>query len=216
MTVIRKKFKGLRQKSYVQGHATKGKTYLEIYGTSTPACGFKTGLENPNFTHLRQRKFGTFKYVNKIGEKYRSSLEVTFSEYCIDNEIPYISEVILNLVNGKRKIVDFVLYDHIIVEITGFAYTQWREKFIGQIKVLRKSIDNPILILTYDQNLITNSLIYECRAYDVFIAGVTDYKSIVKKLKLFNIMLHANSMIDTNLIETRTLNHNTYKKLILC
>lgn len=128
----------------------------------------------------------------------------------------YISEVILNLVNGKRKIVDFVLYDHIIVEITGFAYTQWREKFIGQIKVLRKSIDNPILILTYDQNLITNSLIYECRAYDIFIAGVTDYKSIVKKLKLFNIMLHANSMIDTNLIETRTLNHNTYKKLILC
>ena len=40
--------------------------------------------------------------------------------------------------NGKKKIVDFVLYDRIFVEISGFAYKSWQDSFINSMKLLIK------------------------------------------------------------------------------
>ena len=101
----------------------------------------------------RLNNFHGLKYENSKGEKYRSNLEVLFSEILITNNISYKYEVTYKLNNGQRKIVDFVLEDFILVEITGYAYTNWQLAFQKKIKLLRESVDNPILVLTYSEML---------------------------------------------------------------
>jgi hypothetical protein len=55
---------------YARGHQVKGKTYLEIYGTETPACGFKSGDGNPNYDTILKtqvlRSIQLFRNIEQI------------------------------------------------------------------------------------------------------------------------------------------------------
>jgi len=196
---------------YWVNHNNRGKTYIEIYGTKTPGCGFKKDLENPNFTCLRSKNFSTLKCLNSIGQRFRSKLEVSFSEYCIKNNIPYINEVIVNLIDGKRKIVDFVIYDNIIVEISGFASPEWKKTFIEKMKVLRQSTINPILILTYNNNIYLDSEIYECCNCNVLVGSIQDLDKTIRTIKFLKNILYLNSMVFPNYFESIKLDYNSYK-----
>jgi len=192
-TVTRVKYKSVHNRYYIQ-HQNRGKTYKEIYGTDRPGCGFKQGLDNVNYT---KPKYKRFKYTNSIGERFSSSLEVQFSELLIKNNITYSTEVKVPMLQGKLKIVDFLI-DNIIVEITGFAYTAWQKDFINKIQTLRKSVKNPIIILTYNTNL-TNPIKYEllkqCSDLDVFFDSIDNEDGILKKIQLFQMMKYINSEI---------------------
>ncbi len=183
----------LTKGKYKPGHRARGKTYLEIYGTTSPKCGFRKGDLNPNFT---RPKYIGCKCKNKFGEKFRSQLEVLFSEFCHENNIPYEYEKIVNLINGKKKIVDFVLYDKIFVEISGFAYMSWQDSFMTSMNLLRKSVDNPILILTYQKNLNgEDPLIRKCRDIDIFIQAIENNSQTLRSINLFKSMLWCNEYI---------------------
>lgn len=128
----------------------KGKTYMEIYGTSTPACGFARGDKNPNFT---RNKFVGCTKINKYGDRFRSGYEVKFSEILKDNHIDYEFEHHMKLCNGKVKIVDFIV-DNQLVEVTGYAYTKWKEDFDVKIQLLAKTYpDKYIVIVSTDDNI---------------------------------------------------------------
>lgn len=218
-----KKFSRSRMKidknPYWTRHEWRGKTYLEIYGNKTPQCGFKKGLDNPNFTCLRSKNFSTLKCLNSIGQRFRSKLEVSFSEFCIKNDIPYINEVIVNLIDGKRKIVDFVIYDSIIVEISGFVTPLWKSRFIEKMKILRQSVLNPILILSYNFNLNFESSLYECKndgphkctSPTVLINSIQDLHKSLKDIKFINNINYLNNIISPNYIESIKLDYNSYK-----
>ena len=162
----------------------KGKTYIEIYGTKDMKCGYqkgdkniakkedirikiKNGVYNSYTEELRKLRGNTLreinirngygfkkKFLNSKGETFRSILEVNFSELLIKNNIPYLYEVPIKLINGNYKIVDFQI-SNLLVEISGFAYTDWRQDFTKKIDLLRKSVANPILVLTYPSNFHT-------------------------------------------------------------
>jgi hypothetical protein len=196
LNVSRVKYKSVNNR-YYQNHDKRGKTYKDIYKTDTPGCGFKRGLNNVNFT---KPKYKRFKYINSIGEKFSSTLEVAFSELLINNNITYVTEVKTPMINNRLKIVDFVI-NGVYVEVTGFAYQKWQDDFINKIKVLRKSINNPILILTYDhiiKNEASFSLLKQCSDLDVFFECVDNEQRILKKLKLFSAMEY----INTNILKT--------------
>lgn len=128
----------------------KGKTYMEIYGTSTPACGFAKGDRNPNFS---RSKFVGCTKINKYGDKFRSSYEVLFSEILKDNNIDYEFEHHMKLCNGRVKIVDFIVDDQ-LVEVTGYAYAKWREDFDVKIQLLAKTYpDKHIVVVSTEDNM---------------------------------------------------------------
>lgn len=134
--------KSLNSKGRISPH--KGKTYKEIHGTDTPGCGFKKGMKNPNFT--RDKYIGC-KLLNKYGQKFRSSYEVRFSELLTDNQIPYDYEHGFRMLNGKVKIVDFIVNEK-LVEVTGYAYEKWKNDFDVKIYLLHKSYpDKQIVII---------------------------------------------------------------------
>lgn len=180
----------LTKRKWALGHGLRGRTYREIYGDKIPKCGFAKGDLNPNFT---RSKFIGCKLENKIGERFRSSLEVQFSEFCIENDIPYKYEERVKLIDGRVKIVDFVLFNTILVEITGFAYKGWQEIFIEKMKLLRQSTINPILILTYPKYIHTNSLIRKCLDIDVFVDSIESLETIIKKINMFRHMIKSNT-----------------------
>lgn len=185
----------LTKKRWALGCGLRGRTYFEIYGTDNPPCGFAKGDQNPNFT---RPKFAGLKYKNKFGENLRSNLEVIFSEFCREQNIPYEYERTVKLINGKRKIVDFVLYDRIFVEISGFAYKSWQDSFITAMDLLRKSVDNPILILAYQKNLDGEEpLIRKCSNIDIFIQAIENKVQTLKSIKLFKRILEHNDYILT-------------------
>lgn len=201
--VTRVRHKSVVNKFY-HNHDKRGKTYKEIYGTATPTCGFKKGLENVNFTKPKYRRF---KYENSIGEKFSSKLEVQFSEFLIKHNIKYVSEKKIPLHNGKLKIVDFLLDDFILVEISGFAYETWQRDFITKMQLLRESVTNPILILTYQSNLVDseiNNKLKECLNLDVFIDSIDNDIGILKKIQLFKSMKFMNTII-SNLENDETI-----------
>jgi predicted nuclease of restriction endonuclease-like RecB superfamily len=183
---------------YISNHQKRGKTYKEIYGTSTPKNGFKKGKLNPNYT--RPNYIGCV-LPNSRGERFRSSLEVNFSEFCIKNNIPYQYEVRTHLCNGKLKIVDFVLDNLIYVEITGFAHSKWQEEFINKMFLLRQSITNPILVLTYDHHLRPNDDLEIGAIYkvisdkDMFVESVSKPERVLEKIKMFKVMNFINNHI---------------------
>lgn len=194
--ISRVKYKFLSN-PYAINHDKRGKTYEEIYGTSKPTCGFKSGLLNVNYTKPKYRRF---KYENSIGQKFSSKLEVQFSEFLLKHNIKYECEVKIPLVDGKLKIVDFLLEDLILVEISGFAYENWQENFIYKIKLLRDSVSNPILILTYGSNLEDSNIknkLNKCLDLDIFIDSIDNDLGILNKIRLFKAMRIANTIIQS-------------------
>lgn len=208
--------------------STKGKTYLEIYGTSKPKSGFRSGSENPNYNKLLKEKsnqslrnyysthpevlerkreliYSRYKlpinnykliFKNSRSELFRSSLEVNFSELLIKNNIDYKYEVIFKLSDGRRKVVDFVVEDFLIVEISGYAYDKWRDQFDEKIKVLIKSTYMFILILTYSNQLelITkNNLIRN----DLYFCSVEDESRILRSINFYREIYQKNEYVNS-------------------
>lgn len=176
---------------YYMGCKFRGKTYKEIYGTDNPGCGFAKGKQNPNYTTTR---FRGKRYINKNNEYYRSSLEVLFSEFLIDNGYSYEYEKIFHMNNSKYKIVDFVVND-IIVEVTGFAYKGWQTDFINKMKNLRKSVDNQIIVVTYPEHLMSSSRLYDLKDIDVWFDSVYNLEGIKAKIDLYTLMQKINKKI---------------------
>lgn len=196
-------------KEYARGCKTRGKTYLEIYGTDTPNNGYKSGDLNiakrpaikaiissgvtksytPELRALRRQQgidqskkktIGKLTCVNKYGEHYRSSLEVQFSELLRLNLFDYKYEHRVLLNNGRVKVVDFKVGDTLI-EISGYAYPKWKTDFNTKINLLRDSCNNHIMILTYGYN--TDELMQHAHRSDIFIGDVDDTTRIVEHLR---------------------------------
>jgi len=123
-------------------------------------------------------KFGKLKYENNVGEKFRSKLEASFSNILNDNNIKYDYEVPIKMINDRYKVVDFVVND-ILIEVSGYAYESWRKDFNNKIKILRDSVDNQIIILTYSQNL---NKLYDITSYDIYTGSIDNKKDIINKI----------------------------------
>jgi len=128
----------------------KGKTYTEIHGTKAVQCGFKKGHLNPNY--FRNKFFGKV-LTNSTGKKFRSSYEVRFSEILEKHNIPFENEHTFKMLNDKIKVVDFIINDT-LVEVTGYAYSKWKDDFDIKIALLHLSYPNKkIIIISTSNNL---------------------------------------------------------------
>lgn len=196
--------------------STKGKTYKEIFGDKQVTCGFKRGVDNPNYNPILKKKandslrkyyrnhpeaiqkksreasdrvakgnfHGKLKYKNSIDQKFRSSLEVRFSEFLLRNNLSYQYEVPFKLVNGRNKIVDFVIEGFLLVEVSGYAFESWKKDFDKKLRLLRQSTDKPILILTYP----TQVLELHSRNFinpDFYIDNIEDESHILRGIKFY-------------------------------
>jgi len=127
-----------------------------------------------NKIYLNKKSFN-LNLKDKNENLRRSKLEVLFSNLLIDNDISFVYERVVKMINNHMKVVDFLINDDLYVEISGYAYEGWRADFDYKIKVLKNSINvnKKILILTYpefvdilknrtnDNNIIIES-VYEC------------------------------------------------------
>ena len=91
---------------YYRGHANKGKTYKEIYGTDNPKCGFKKGEEN-----IAKREDIKKKISKGVRESYTPELKKKRSEQIKNEKWQIYSKVsqrlffeVLNKVENKDKI----------------------------------------------------------------------------------------------------------------
>jgi hypothetical protein len=101
------------------GCSTRGKTYKEIYGTSTPACGFKRGKDNPMANENSLNK--VLSNINR-GIKYkdiwfRSSYEVEIYKLICTHTV--LREPTLKILDALYK-PDFIVNNNII-EVSGIA-----------------------------------------------------------------------------------------------
>jgi len=126
----------------------KGRSYQDIYGHIQPACGFRRGDKNPNF--VRDKYIGCT-LVNNSGKKFRSSYEVKFSEFLEKNNISYEYEHQFKLLNGRVKIVDFIVNNK-LVEVTGYAYLKWQQDFDVKIALLNASYPHKEIIIICDNS----------------------------------------------------------------
>jgi len=161
-------------KKYAPGCIIRGKTYTEIYGSKAVKCGYQTGDLNVAKRPLirdkiskgvrlsytpelrnRRRQFildngvgfnSSYNYRNSVNQRFRSSWEVAFSEFCIGNKISYAYEVPLPLTDGSLKIVDFIV-NGIYVEVSGFALPEWQTSFVKKLNVFGNSTTAPIMVL---------------------------------------------------------------------
>ena len=196
---------------YCPGHHLKGKTYKEIYGTDTPKCGYQKGANNiaknpdirkkisegvkqsyindPSLKEKRRENCGFsgknyqhyFKTKpSKDGNMFRSSFEVEFSDFLYENSIKYLYEKWILMCNDHYKIVDFIVDDKII-EVTGYAFEDWQNNFNKNIKILRKSINNDIIIITYNKwvDKIKN-YIEKNRLDNIIVLSKEEYKNKIK------------------------------------
>lgn len=132
--------------------------------------------------------------ANSRGELFRSQLEVNFSELLIAHNIPYEYEVVFKLINGKRKVVDFLIKDFLIVEISGYAYEDWKIDFNTKIKLLRQSTELPILILTYPKSVdeIMKRNLVGC---DIFFDSVDNFEHILRGIKFYENTKNVNEFL---------------------
>lgn len=167
-----------RHAEFVAGHKNKGKSYLEIYGTSTPKCGFRTGDENPNYdTILKAKSNESLKQyyknnpdalydkirktnntkssiVHSSGEKFNSGWEVTVYDVLTKHQILFTREVKVPLRESGIKIVDFVVDGNIYIEVVGMSYNRDIATFTTKMTKLYNTVieDGHILIISNDQN----------------------------------------------------------------
>jgi len=207
--------------NYRAPNPTRGKTYKEIYGTDNPNCGFKCGENNiakrddikqkiskgikssytKELRELRRRQalinftkrgLNFSKSVEATdGQKYRSRLETEFVNWIRDTRFKYEYEIPVFMDNGHMKIVDFIVNGDIFIEISGYAFDDWRDRFDDAIENLRKTLpcNKPILILTYDKfvQLMKDRLeSKEINYTNFFIQGINDKKRIYKKLSFLD------------------------------
>ena len=161
----------------------KGRTYKQIHGTDTPRCGFRRGKDNPNFT--RPKYIGCV-CVDKFGNKCRSKYEVELSELLIEHNIQYDYEHHYTLCNGKVKVVDFTV-GNCLIEVTGYAYEQWRNDFDVKIQLLARTYpDKTIYIISKNsgkKESIIDMLKDKHENNQIKVIDLTDHNTIINTLK---------------------------------
>ncbi len=149
----------------------KGKTYLELYGMETPACGFKRGLDNvakrpevrEKILTSMQKNFGgklgnkassSKRYKTKDGTLVRSGFELQIYNLLLENQIPFEYEVKVRLIDGSFKLVDFKIRSTYL-EVTGAAWPSWQKQFRHKLRLLKKSIseESHIIIVATRQKV---------------------------------------------------------------
>lgn len=200
---------------YVPGHHLKGRSYLEIYGTKVPKCGFQSGENNIAKDPWIRRKIsvGVRKsYVNnkRLIELRRSQLtkrnlagimthkkyQNKYGEWFRSRLEVHFSEILHRHKLEYEYEVPILLYDgsckivdfkiaDILVEVSGFAYDSWRKDFVQKMKKLRRSTDSQILVLTYPENL---NKIYAVCDYDVYTGSIYNEQDILNKILFCCIM----------------------------
>lgn len=216
--VIRKKT------GFAPGHKMKGKTYKQIYGTSTPGCGFKTGIENPNYDPILKEKSNnslrkwykenpeaTIQKLKKgeearsnifyRGEHFNSSYEVILYKFFKKNNFKFEREVPVILSNNSIKVVDFVVEKEncfIYIETTGMGYIRDKEKFIKKISLLRESTDYCPLVILTDISLLSEirKRFFETSLINVFVEDLRNFSRISSLLNLCGIMNSVNKIIE--------------------
>lgn len=208
----------------------RGKSYKEIYGNKKVNCGFQKGENNvakkedirikiskgvlesykdSNLILKRKEKllnnpiFLPHKNVKgKNGKFYRSKLESDFAELLEDNNIPFRYEKQFKMNNNHYKYVDFVLYDKIWVEITGYAYDKWQKDFNDKIKIFQNSLDidnNIIYILTYKNklDLLLDNLFHHKKLINtnIFYNIINDKENILKDIRFMHQIIRGNEFI---------------------
>ena len=135
-----------------------------------------------NFLEGKYGYFNKPTFKNKNNELFRSNLEAQFSNFLIDNNIKYGYEVSrIELIDKSIKIIDFTIND-IYVEISGFAYKSWQDDFIKKINLLRNTVNNHILILSYKEHI--DRLKNEFKELkNIFVFYVEDYEKIITQIK---------------------------------
>ena len=135
------------------------------------------------------------RYKADDGNFYRSSLEVKFVNWILTTEFRnnYEYEVVICLNNNHIKIVDFVINGDIYIEISGYAFEDWRDKFDGAINALRNTLPNnkTILVLTYEKHVsILKKRIFSTidKNINIFTGSVEDLNQIYKKIKFCNFL----------------------------
>ncbi len=173
---------------YASGCNTRGKTYQEIYGSNIPACGFKTGvnnpMSNPDILESVLKKINKGKVYN--GVKYRSSYEVEICKILNRNNIPFVYEPLLTI-EGKCYKPDFVIDSRICIEVSGYASATepGRIRNLCKIEKIENTYDllifitsgrfvtwytskvtSPkIIVLNYEELLKNNNLLYDKTVY---------------------------------------------------
>lgn len=196
---------GERRRHYEYNRRKEGK-FEDVLSPTAKSSLFlkKYYSENPDvlekkkeLIYSREEYFINSKSLNKLnsrGEKFRSALEVKFSELLIKNNIKYQYEVVFKLINGKRKVVDFFIEDFLIVEISGYAHEKWKADFDAKIRVLRQSTDLPIFILTYPKfahEITQRNLI----ADDMFFDSIENEQHILRGIKFYDEIRRINEML---------------------
>lgn len=186
----------LRQRGRLKDELTpsqKSTKHLKKYYRENPEA---IELIRGNLTKDGEPRMSSYhlKWKNSVGEKYRSSLEVQFSELLIRNNIPYEYEVIFPLVNGKRKVVDFLIDKCLIVEVSGYAYKAWQDDFDSKMKLLMQSTDLQILVLTYDNKLkeLTNNLF---KKRDIYFDDIDNEKHILRGINFYRQIYKINKQL---------------------
>ncbi len=203
-------------REYGAGCQHRGKTYFDIYGPVKPKCGFgvgefnvmaneaskskqSIGLKNSYTPELLERRryakllqidngfvYGKMKCISLSGEKYRSKLEVLFSDALFIRNLNYVYEppaykLPENEFGYKRKVVDFLIGEYII-EITGLAHSSWVIEFIRKINLLKTATDKIIVILTYPDKLELIRELVDGRTFIFDIFSVVEDENILLKL----------------------------------
>lgn len=195
-----------KRAEYAQGHKIKGKTYKEIYGTNTPTCGFKPGLDNPNYKFdVKQRATASFKEfykqnpdklsakisksihsrsrISKHNQRFRSSWEVDVFELLIRDNIKFEREVPILLHNGRIKIVDFVVNSCIFVEVTGLSFSISPDKFSNKIFDLYHTVKQYGSILLITNQQLRPALSNVAHQFVNTITSTRDETDIIKSIK---------------------------------
>jgi hypothetical protein len=193
---------------YARGHQVKGKTYLEIYGTETPACGFKSGDGNPNYDTILKTKSneslkryyknnpdatydkirkGTITRSNIVlenGEHFNSNWEVEVYNILQERNITFSREVKVKLLDGGLKIVDFVV-DNIYIEVVGTSYCRDPEKFTRRMYQLYNSIKGHGYLIIITSEKLRSKVSGDCPPeYDI-ITSTLSKTQVLRSIQLF-------------------------------
>jgi hypothetical protein len=147
-------------KLYARGCATRGKSYLEIYGTTSPKCGFGKGKKNPMNNPVSVKKM--LSRVSKRDIPYNDLLFRTTYELETYKKLerlkkPVIYEPMVRLNSSKICIPDFVLYKKgkikEIYEVSGYASfdEKGRQRNKKKLELLHKAFPSVKLYFIVDK-----------------------------------------------------------------
>jgi hypothetical protein len=149
--------------SYTLGCHHRGKSYKEIYGTSSPNCGFQKGKNNPmaNPKTIQKIKSSVSKkdiLYNNI--YFRNNYELKLYQTLESLGIQVEYEPTLKI-DGKLYLPDFVIFENNkpskIYEISGYAsvYEKSRDRNINKLRHIKKTYPECDIIFLVDNHLIS-------------------------------------------------------------